>query len=64
MNQTIVSWYHICSTCAEAAMEDVMQYLLKSSSINFPGIWAPWTYASEYAQIDFTIDWSSPKMIK
>ena len=26
-------------------MEDVIGYLLKSSSINFPGIWAPWTDA-------------------
>lgn len=25
-------------------MEDVIDYLLKSSSINFPGIWAPWTW--------------------
>ena len=29
--------------CAEAAMEDVVNYLLKSSSINVPGIWVPWT---------------------
>ena len=26
-------------------MEDVIDYLLKSSSINFPGIWVPWTDA-------------------
>lgn len=38
----LVFWIHSWS---EAAMEDVIGYLLKSSSINFPGIWAPWTDA-------------------
>ena len=29
------------TVCAEAAMEDVVDYLLKSSSINVTGIWVP-----------------------